>query len=167
MLKLTWGLAHVARDRAWFRRCLGGELGKPPVGGEDAAAADQLWAAAPTVEKAAAAGPLATEVAALSQPMTLQLLQWHGNWLARSPATFVPLQAQWIFALLVHLDRLVTADAVGTLRTLCRQCAQVRATLTSVDDPRLPSLNMTIAIVAEYYEQYDLADLRRVQEGRP
>jgi hypothetical protein len=107
-----------------------------------------------------APGPTPALVAALSQPQTLELLQWHAElWLpADDVDAFTTAHAHWLFALLVQVDRLLTADATVTLRTLCRRCAHLRARLRDPADPRLPSLSMVVAIVSLYFEQHDLAD---------
>jgi len=141
-------LVGAAVDRAWRRLCVGPlEEG---AAGWDAASWDTT-----------SAGPLLSTLARLNQPATLQLLRWHAAWLECDVADLRPRQAQWIFALLVHLDRLLTADATDVLRTLARRAARLRAALGDPADPRLSSLNVIITIVAEYFEQYDLADRPR------
>jgi hypothetical protein len=103
----------------------------------------------------ARAGPTLSVVRALDQPRTVLLLGMMAKWLRKDAMS--PQHARWLFALLLRVDRLLTADATSALRTLCRRCAALRAAMTPADDAALvASLNMVVTIVGLYFGQRDL-----------
>lgn len=71
---------------------------------------------------------------------------------------FVPQLGRWLYALLACLEKPLLPGAHSSIRQLARRCAQLRSTLESEDDHKLPALNLLICLVARYFEQNDLAD---------
>ncbi|KAI9098820.1 survival motor neuron interacting protein 1-domain-containing protein [Phlyctochytrium arcticum] len=94
----------------------------------------------------------------LEQGETISLLNYHIQWLGNDSITEV--QGQWVFALLVRLDKLLHADEVALIRDLARKCRSIRNHMVASDagDPRLASLNMIITIIAYSFGQKDLGD---------
>ncbi|KAG7237211.1 hypothetical protein INR49_032544 [Caranx melampygus] len=67
-------------------------------------------------------------------------------------------QGRWLYALLACLEKPLLPEAHSSIRQLARRCAQLRSTLESQEDEKLPALNLLICLVARYFEQNDLAD---------
>ncbi|XP_071960320.1 gem-associated protein 2-like [Antedon mediterranea] len=102
--------------------------------------------------------PLFSIVAAMKQSTVIKILEFHIGWL--QTLGLGPKQGQWLYALLACLQKPLDPDAHSMLRTLARQCAALRASLETIDDDRLPALNLLITLVARYFDQTDLADDR-------
>ncbi|XP_033105648.1 gem-associated protein 2-like [Anneissia japonica] len=100
--------------------------------------------------------PLLSMVAAMKQSTVTQVLDFQIGWLQTLGLS--PNQGQWLYALLACLQKPLEPNAHSMLRTLARQCAALRASLDSIDDDRLPALNLLITLVARYFDQSDLAD---------
>uniref|UniRef100_A0A671XAG3 Gem-associated protein 2 n=1 Tax=Sparus aurata TaxID=8175 RepID=A0A671XAG3_SPAAU len=64
----------------------------------------------------------------------------------------------WLYSLLACLEKPLLPEAHSSIRQLARRCAQLRSTLESQEDEKLPALNLLICLVARYFEQNDLAD---------
>ncbi|KAI9599078.1 survival motor neuron interacting protein 1-domain-containing protein [Syncephalis fuscata] len=64
---------------------------------------------------------------------------------------------QWLYALLLRVDAVLTSSEMAVLRSVCRGCHAIRNQITCHDDPRLIIVNMIIAIIAEHFGQRDLA----------
>ncbi|XP_062413157.1 gem-associated protein 2 isoform X2 [Pungitius pungitius] len=67
-------------------------------------------------------------------------------------------QGRWLYALLACLEKPLLPEAHSSIRQLARRCAQLRSTLESNRDEKLPALNLLICLVARYFEQNDLVD---------
>ncbi|CAG8764826.1 28694_t:CDS:2 [Racocetra persica] len=108
-----------------------------------------------TDEAAAMMLPFLSIMSRLDQPTTIALLFYHINWLD-SGITIT--KSQWLFALFLKVDKLVTRDQMAILRSVCRKCIDIRQNLSMLDveDPTLASLNMVITIVRRYFGQRDL-----------
>lgn len=91
-----------------------------------------------------------TIVANFSQPTILTLLQYHIDWLTEMTQK----RAQWIFALLVYLDPVMTAEQTSILRDLARKCIRLRDEKDSLD--QVAEHNLIITIIAKVYGQADL-----------
>uniref|UniRef100_A0A668A3N0 Gem-associated protein 2 n=1 Tax=Myripristis murdjan TaxID=586833 RepID=A0A668A3N0_9TELE len=61
---------------------------------------------------------------------------------------FVPQLGQWLYALLACLEKPLLPEAHSLIRQLARRCAQLRSTMESQEDERLPALNLLICLVA-------------------
>lgn len=90
-------------------------------------------------------------VASFTQPMILTLLQYHIEWLNND---MTQKRAQWIFALLVYLDPVMTAEHTSILRDLARKCIRLRDDQDQLD--KVAEHNLIITIVAKVYGQADL-----------
>jgi len=98
--------------------------------------------------------PYLSLVVRLDQRCTIELLRYHTRWL--SPTAISSQEAQWIFALFLRVDKLMTSDQMSVLRDLCRKCAVIRSGVTDPEDPQLASLNMFITVVVQFFGQSDL-----------
>ncbi|KAI8821526.1 survival motor neuron interacting protein 1-domain-containing protein [Fimicolochytrium jonesii] len=104
--------------------------------------------------------PCTNIVVRLEQGETIRLLNFHAKWLNETTSISED-QGQWLFALLLRLDPLLTADELAILRILCKTCRRLRsamATDLTLEDPRTASLNMVVAIVGRVFGQLDLSD---------
>jgi len=62
--------------------------------------------------------------------------------------------AKWLYALLAKLETPIAAESASTLRDILRHCAEIRATqIVSVDDGRLPFLNILVTILSHFFGQ--------------
>lgn len=100
--------------------------------------------------------PFLSIVSRLNQSTVLVVLEILIGWFEESD--FVPQLGRWLYALLACLEKPLIPEAHSTIRQLARRCAQLRSTLRSQDDEKLPALNLLICLVARYFEQSDLAD---------
>nr|KAJ3420667.1 hypothetical protein HK105_005404 [Polyrhizophydium stewartii] len=87
----------------------------------------------------------------------------HAEWIDedRAGALPNPPMAEWLFALLVRIDVLLTADETATLRALAAACmrARQRIALDPGADPadlRMAASSMVVAIVHHVFGQRDL-----------
>ncbi|XP_060604801.1 gem-associated protein 2-like [Ruditapes philippinarum] len=100
--------------------------------------------------------PLVSVMVAMDQPTVLKVLEYHLNWFEATG--FTERQGYWFYALLVSLDKPLIPDACSLLRGLARACSRLRASLESIDDPRLTPLNLFICLISRYFDQSDLMD---------
>lgn len=100
--------------------------------------------------------PFLSIVSRLNQSTVLLVLDVLISWFEERE--FVPQLGQWLYSLLACLEKPLLPEAHSSIRQLARRCAQVRSTLESQEDERLPALNLLICLVARYFEQNDLAD---------
>ncbi|RHZ47239.1 hypothetical protein Glove_586g25 [Diversispora epigaea] len=105
-------------------------------------------------------------ISRLDQATTISLLSYHTKWLDTGMTIT---KSQWIFALLIRIDQLLTSNQMVTLREMCRKCITIRKnlvirkdlmkelfTVDNEDDTTLASLNMIITIIRNYFGQRDL-----------
>lgn len=76
----------------------------------------------------------------------------HVRW-ANKPEQISEAQKEWLFALLGRLEKPLDSDTASSLRSLLRRLTHERAKLTLSTDPQLPSLNILIAIVGNFFGQ--------------
>ncbi|KAJ3613376.1 hypothetical protein NHX12_019626 [Muraenolepis orangiensis] len=100
--------------------------------------------------------PFLSIVSRLNQTTVLAVLEILVGWFEESE--LVPQLGRWLYALLACLEKPLIPEAHSLLRQLARRSSQLRTTLQSQEDPRLPALNLLICLVARYFEQNDLAD---------
>ncbi|XP_028251427.1 gem-associated protein 2 isoform X2 [Parambassis ranga] len=100
--------------------------------------------------------PFLSIVSRLNQSTVLMVLEILINWFEERE--FVPQLGRWLYALLACLEKPLIPEAHSSIRQLARRCAQLRSTLDSQEDQKLPALNLLICLVARYFEQNDLAD---------
>lgn len=100
--------------------------------------------------------PFLSIVSRLNQSMVLMVLEILICWFEEHQ--FVPQLGRWLYALLACLEKPLLPEAHSSIRQLARRCAQLRSTLDSPEDDKLPALNLLICLVARYFEQNDLAD---------
>ncbi|XP_032357162.1 gem-associated protein 2 [Etheostoma spectabile] len=100
--------------------------------------------------------PFLSIVSRLNQSTVLMLLEILISWFEEHD--FVPQLGRWLYALLACLEKPLLPEAHASIRQLARRCAQLRSTLESQEDEKLPALNLLICLVARYFEQNDLAD---------
>ncbi|CAG8510774.1 16103_t:CDS:2 [Acaulospora colombiana] len=99
-------------------------------------------------------------ISRMDQPTTIALLSYHIRWLNTGMSIA---KSQWLFALLIRIDKILTPDQMSILRGLCRKCIDIRrslmkefSTVDNEDDTTLASLNMIITIIRNYFGQRDL-----------
>ncbi|XP_018550668.1 gem-associated protein 2 [Lates calcarifer] len=100
--------------------------------------------------------PFLSIVSRLNQSTVLMVLEILISWFEERP--FVPQLGRWFYALLACLEKPLLPEAHSSIRQLARRCSQLRSTLESQEDEKLPALNLLICLVARYFEQNDLAD---------
>ncbi|KAM3842850.1 gem-associated protein 2 [Diretmus argenteus] len=100
--------------------------------------------------------PFLSIVSRLNQATVSAVLEIMISWFEERD--FVPQLGHWLYALLACLEKPLIPEAHSLIRQLARRCAQLRSTLESQEDERLPALNLLICLVAKYFEQNDLAD---------
>ncbi|XP_049453035.1 gem-associated protein 2 [Epinephelus fuscoguttatus] len=100
--------------------------------------------------------PFLSIVSRLNQSTVLMVLEILISWFEEHH--FVPQLGRWLYALLACLEKPLLPEAHSCIRQLARRCAQLRSTLESPEDDKLPALNLLICLVARYFEQNDLAD---------
>jgi len=96
--------------------------------------------------------PLMSLLLMLDEVSVKTLLSFHIAWLEERPLD--SLSAQWIYALLVLLEKPLDADISADLRVLLRYCIILRVAQQN-DTPLLPMLNILITIVAKYFGQHN------------
>ncbi|KAG9290318.1 hypothetical protein G9A89_007049 [Geosiphon pyriformis] len=82
--------------------------------------------------------PFLSIISRLNQQTTLALLSFHINWISFPGIKHS--QYQWIFALLIRIDKLLMSEQLSILRELCRKCIEIRNLM--VIDPKF-SINLT------------------------
>lgn len=100
--------------------------------------------------------PFLSIVSRLNQSTVLTVLEFLICWFEEHE--FIPQLGCWLYALLACLEKPLLPEAHSAIRQLARRCAQLRSTLESQEDEKLPPLNLLICLVARYFEQNDLAD---------
>ncbi|XP_069029067.1 gem-associated protein 2 [Embiotoca jacksoni] len=100
--------------------------------------------------------PFLTIVSRLNQSTVLLVLEILIGWFEERE--FAPQLGRWLYALLACLEKPLLPEAHSSIRQLARRCAQLRITLDSEENEKLPALNLLICLVARYFEQNDLAD---------
>lgn len=100
--------------------------------------------------------PFLSIVSRLNQSTVLNVLDILISWFEEHE--FVPQLGRWLYSLLACLEKPLIPEAHSSIRQLARRCAQLRSTLESQEDEKLPALNLLICLVARYFEQNDLAD---------
>ncbi|KAI9311695.1 survival motor neuron interacting protein 1-domain-containing protein [Dichotomocladium elegans] len=90
-------------------------------------------------------------IARLSQPNIIALLRYHVEWFTNLSKA----EALWIYALLLYLDPVMTAEHISILRDLARKCIKARNEKKDHDD-HVFRLNMIITIIAKVFGQIDL-----------
>ncbi|KAJ3182152.1 gem (nuclear organelle) associated protein 2 [Gaertneriomyces sp. JEL0708] len=100
--------------------------------------------------------PLLSRVSLLHQGQVIRLLEYHCTWLGDTSISQE--QAEWLFALFLRLDKLLTGEEISVIRTLCRKCQTIRAAMVqaAAGDPRAAGLNMIIAVISSVFGQRDL-----------
>ncbi|KAL6105170.1 gemin2 [Pungitius sinensis] len=100
--------------------------------------------------------PFLTIVSRLNQSTVLMVMEVLIGWFEEHE--FAPQLGRWLYALLACLEKPLLPEAHSSIRQLARRCAQLRSTLESNRDEKLPALNLLICLVARYFEQNDLVD---------
>merc|ERR1712150_468137 len=85
-------------------------------------------------------------------------LDFHTEWI--DEYGFSHEQGRWIYALLTCLQKPLFPTVTSSLRNLSRKCAKERAIVTDSDADLLCGLNLIIAVIGNYFNQYDLLDKR-------
>nr|XP_040055135.1 gem-associated protein 2 isoform X2 [Gasterosteus aculeatus aculeatus] len=136
-------------EEGWKRFCLGETvyLGSCNTDGEPEAALDYRKVGFP---------PFLTIVSRLNQSTVLMVMEVLIGWFEEHE--FAPQLGRWLYALLACLEKPLLPEAHSSIRQLARRCAQLRSTLDSQGDEKLPALNLLICLVARYFEQNDLVD---------
>ncbi|CAG8771205.1 14353_t:CDS:2, partial [Acaulospora morrowiae] len=101
-------------------------------------------------EAAAMMLPSWNMISRMDQSTTIALLSYHIKWLNTGMSISM---SQWLFALLIRIDTLLTPGQMAILRGLCRKCIEIRKSLmrelramNDEDDTTLASINMIITI---------------------
>ncbi|GFS54511.1 gem-associated protein 2 [Nephila pilipes] len=100
--------------------------------------------------------PLLSVMLYLSQRKIIKLLSYHINWL--EGLGFSHTQGEWLYALLVALEKPLEPDTCSLLRNLSRICSQLRCNINSSDHEFVKPLNLILSIISEYFDQIDMSD---------
>lgn len=157
-VKLKAALPKLDDDIGWCQLCFGGQASNVQQVDDDSANISNLDddKSPATFPKENGVPPSLSIVCAMSQLLIEQVLNYHISWL--EVTGFTPQQGRWFYALLACLEKPLTPEACSSLRSLARVCCKLRANLTSCEDPILAALNLLICLVANYFDQRDLAD---------
>ncbi|CAG8556443.1 3615_t:CDS:2 [Paraglomus occultum] len=100
--------------------------------------------------------PTLSIISKVDQQTTLSLISYHTEWLSDNEISKA--QSQWIFALLLRVDKLLTPNQTSLLRELCRKCIDIRKNLSArdMDDINFASANIIISIIRGIFGQKDL-----------
>ncbi|XP_078595914.1 gem-associated protein 2-like [Branchiostoma floridae x Branchiostoma japonicum] len=149
-------LPAMKDESGWKQLCLG--CGVSPEGSVEDGEEGRLeeGQGATTDNKKEGRPPSVHILITMDQWTVIQVLDFHITWLQRHG--FSTIQAQWLYALMVCLEKPLYPDTAASLRTLSRCCSAIRATLDSKEDDRLAPLNLLICLVSRYFDQGDLAD---------
>ena len=88
----------------------------------------------------------------LDQVAVIRLVEYHVKWVEKSEQ-ISDIQKEWLFALLGRLDKPLDSDTASSLRSLLRRLTHERAKLSLPTDPQLPSLNILIVIIGNFFGQ--------------
>uniref|UniRef100_A0A3Q1CHM3 Gem-associated protein 2 n=2 Tax=Amphiprion ocellaris TaxID=80972 RepID=A0A3Q1CHM3_AMPOC len=144
-------MPKLTDEEGWKRFCLGEKVYLGSSSGHTDADAE------PAVDYSKVGfPPFLSIVSRLNQSTVLMVLEILISWFEERE--FVPQLGRWLYALLACLEKPLLPEAHSSIRQLARRCAQLRSTLDSQEDEKLPALNLLICLVARYFEQNDLAD---------
>jgi len=100
--------------------------------------------------------PLLGLLCQISQPITIQLLEYHLVWFNRKG--FTREQGRWLYALLLCLDKPTPPDALSCLRNISRVFSRLRMKAAAEDDVEvLFQLYFFVIIICKCFSQCDLA----------
>ncbi|GFQ83342.1 hypothetical protein TNCT_538471, partial [Trichonephila clavata] len=100
--------------------------------------------------------PLLSIMLYMNQKRLAKLLSYHIDWLEE--VGFSHCQGEWLYALLVGLEKPLDPDTCAMLRSLARLCSKLRNDLTSSDHEFLKPLNLILIIISECFDQKDMSD---------
>lgn len=100
--------------------------------------------------------PLLSIILYLNQNYVVKLLAYHIEWLEK--AKFTHEQGEWLYALLLCLEKPLDPDTCALLRSLSRVCSSLRSNLVDPEDEILKPLNSIITIISQYFDQKDMSD---------
>uniref|UniRef100_A0A3B4A0P7 Gem-associated protein 2 n=1 Tax=Periophthalmus magnuspinnatus TaxID=409849 RepID=A0A3B4A0P7_9GOBI len=140
-------MPKITDEEGWRTFCLGRKVCLDPSINTDAEPALELD------YSQVGFPPFLSIVSRLNQSTVLIVLDILIHWFEEND--FVPQLGRWLYALLACLEKPLIPEAHSSIRQLARRCSQLRSTLESQDDEKLPALNLLICLVA-YFEQRDL-----------
>ncbi|XP_059209544.1 gem-associated protein 2 [Centropristis striata] len=140
-------MPKLTDEEGWKRFCLGEKVYLGHTDAEPEPALDYSKVGFP---------PFLSIVSRLNQSTVLMVLETLICWFEEHD--FVPQLGRWLYGLLACLEKPLLPEAHSSIRQLARRSAQLRSTLESQEDEKLPALNLLICLVARYFEQNDLAD---------
>ncbi|XP_054716849.1 gem-associated protein 2-like [Uloborus diversus] len=100
--------------------------------------------------------PLLSILLYLNQRSVKKLVSYHTSWLKEIGISKE--QGEWIYALLMCLEKPLDPDTCDVLRNLSKLCSSLRLGLLNPQDEMLISLNIIITIIAQCFDQKDLSD---------
>jgi len=101
--------------------------------------------------------PLLSIILYMAQHNVIRLILYHIDWLERHPV-FSHEQGEWLYALLLCLEKPLDPDTCSLLRRLSRICSTLRSKLSDPHDEFLNPLNLLITIISDYFDQKDMSD---------
>lgn len=147
----------LSRRTEWFVYCLGKEKYEQLFGKK----AEELEESGPPKSKKSRISndrnkPLLSIILYLHQGYIIKLLSYHIEWLEK--ARFSHEQGEWLYALLLCLEKPLDPDTCALLRSLSRVCSSLRSSLVDPEDEALKPLNTIITIISQYFDQKDMSD---------
>ncbi|KAK0151909.1 Gem-associated protein 2 [Merluccius polli] len=132
----------LADEEGWKMFCLGETVYKATAASET----DPNPSSALDYSKVMGFPPFLSIVSRLNQTTVLAVLEILAGWFEEGE--LVPQLGRWLYALLACLEKPLIPEAHSLIRQLARRCGQLRTTLQSQEDERLPVLNLLICLVA-------------------
>lgn len=139
-------------DVNWCRLCFGNQFQQRLLARQESGIKGNIT----DTENDQGMPPVLSVLTAMSQSCVEAVLEYHVQWM--EVTGFSDQQGRWFYALLTCLEKPLTPEICSLLRTLARQCWNLRAILDSSSHPHLRQLNLLICLVARYFDQLDLAD---------
>ncbi|XP_046840008.1 gem-associated protein 2-like [Xenia sp. Carnegie-2017] len=90
----------------------------------------------------------------MNQTLVLKVLDHHIHWMESRP--FTMLQGQWIYALLIAVEKPLLPDTTYALRMLARLCSKQKNSLAIGQTDEMAALCLIITLVMGYFGQSDL-----------
>ncbi|GFY50205.1 gem-associated protein 2 [Trichonephila inaurata madagascariensis] len=151
----------INKFEEWCLYCLGSDKYRLMYGKNESEASNDTKTASvskkPRMEDVCESNPpLLSVILYMNQKKITKLLSYHIDWLEE--LGFSHCQGEWLYALLVGLEKPLDPDTCAMLRILSRSCSKLRNELTSADHEYLKPLNLILSIISEYFDQKDMSD---------
>ncbi|KAF2073030.1 hypothetical protein CYY_005646 [Polysphondylium violaceum] len=104
--------------------------------------------------------PTFSLVKRLDHVMVVNLVNYHIEWLEKRYLTKE--RSYWLYILFLVLEKPIDSDTSSNLRSLLRRLAYFRSKIESTKDSLLPSINILMTIVGQYFGQQEPGDIQTI-----